>query len=317
MRLRTTSLLLATALAVPLAFGHAAHAEDDPLDQTLTDQPIVHGERVLDVGHVDLGPKFDGKDWRLLVHDDVAKADRNATSVWRYPDETVFHVTDDARLTLPDDEAYAFTGAKAGDPVWVVPQTQNPDAVWLGWNTQDPTVMKTIDRGVTLSMTGVQGPGIATVYLQSGTFGEPQLLWDSRKSSAQPLWVDVNTHTHANWVFTEPGVYLIRLRAEADLLDGRHVSDSRYLRLAVGSATSTDEAFALEWTGPAEPSAESAAKPADAGASEDSSDGGLVVPILIGTIALVAVLLIVGFAIALVRSGRDRRRVLEAPKADS
>lgn len=315
MKVRTILSALACAVLL-LALPAAATAEDeDPnLDQQLGELAVVHGKRVLDAGHIDMGPKYDDGEWRFLIHDDVAKADAGATSVWRYPDETVFHVLDQARLELPDDPAYAFTGAEPGAPVWVVPQTQNPDVVWLGWNTQDPEVMKTIDRGVTLSLTGVQGPGTVSVYLQSGTFGEPQVLWDSRKSGAQPLWVDVNTHTHANWVFTEPGVYLLRLRAEADLLDGSHVSDTRLIRLAVGTSTSTDEALAATWKGSAEPAADAAE---DTPAAAAEGDDGALVPILVGAVVVVAVALIAGFTIALVRGGRARRQALAGRTTDA
>jgi surface-anchored protein len=159
----------------------------------------------------------------------------------------------------------------------------------------------------------VQGPGDVSVYLQSGTFGEPQVLWDSRKAEAQPLWVDVNTHTHANWVFTEPGVYLVRLKAEADLLDGDHVSDTQLVRLAVGTNTSTDEALAASWAGPAEPADGSAsASTADAtdGTADSADDDGPLVPILVGAIVVVAVALIAGFGIAVVRGNRARKQVL-------
>lgn len=313
-RLRWLAVLLgASALTLSASFAAPALADGEgggALDQTLDDLAIVHGDRVLEAGHVDMGPKFDDGTWRFLIHDDVARADADAESVWRYPDETVFRVLDAGRLEQPDDPAYAFTGADPGDPIWVVPQTQDPEVVWLGWNTQDPQVMESIDRGVTLSLTGVQGPGTVTVYLQSGSFGEPQVLWDSRTSGKQPLWVDVNTHTHSNWVFTEPGVYLLRLDAEADLIDGSQVTDTQYLRFAVGSDTSTDDALAASWEGP---DAESEASDAATEATpEDSGSDSVLVPLLVGAIILVAAGLIAGFAVALVRSSRARKQVLSS-----
>lgn len=309
MRIRKLASALAAAFVLPaLPVTAVADGDDPDLDQALGDLAIVHGKRVLDAGHVDMGPKFDEGTWRFLVHDDVAKADADATSVWRYPAETVFQVLDQARLTMPDDPAYAFTGAKPGDPVWIVPQTQDPEVVWLGWNTQDPEVMQTIDRGVTLSLVGAQGPGVVTVYLQSGSFGEPQVLWDSRKDEAQPVWVDVNTHTHANWVFTEPGVYLLRLRAEADLVDGSQVADTQLLRFAVGTGTSTQQALTAQWVGEDAPSDESAS--AEPSVEDGDAGDGVLVPILIGTIIAVAVALIAGFAITIVRGNRARKRVL-------
>lgn len=316
---RRTAAALAALLALGmLATPSIAFADDtdDPnLDQTLDELAIVHGDRVLEAGHIDMGPKYeDDGTWRLLIHDDVAKADANLTSVWRYPDETVFHVLDAAKLTVPDDPAYAFLGAEPGSDVYVVPQTQNPEVVWIGWNTQDPQVMETVDRGVTLSLGGVQGPGIMTTYLQSGSFGEPQLLWDSRTAGAQPVWVDVNTHTHANWVFTEPGVYLVELTAEADLIDGSHVSDTQRIRFAVGTSTNPEDAFAAAWDGAAPTESDQPDDtPLDGPATaEPEPAGNVLVPILIGAIVLVAAGLVTGITVVIVRSGRAKRRILEA-----
>ena len=296
----------------------AAGAADDPsLDQSLdADLAVVDGTAVLDAGHVDLGPKFVDGEWTFLVHDDAARADAAASSVWRHAEQTVLHVGDAARLTVPDDPAYAHLGDGPGSSVYVVPQTQDPNVVWVGWNTQDPTVMEQVDRGVTMSMTGVEGPGSLQVYLQSGNFGAPEPLWDSRTADAQPVWVDVNTHTHANWVFSEPGVYLVHLDVSADLVDGTTVSDTRAIRFAVGDAT--DPATALAAT-PAEPAAgePAAGEAADAqpAAAEDGSDP--LVPVLIGAIVLVALLLVAGAVVVVLQGRKAKRRALagsgEAP----
>lgn len=307
---------LGIALVAMPARAETPPPEDPNLQQSLApNQPIVRGEQILQTGHVDMGPKYDDGQWRFLVHDDAARADADATSVWRYPEDTVMRVLDEGKLTVPDDPAYEFLGAEPGSSVWVVPQTQNTDVVWLGWNTQDPDVMKAIDRGVTLSLTGVQGPGTVTVYLQSGSFGEPQVLWDSRKPETQPIWVDVNTHTHANWVFTEPGVYLLRLTATADLVDGGEVSDTQLIRFAVGTGTPTGDALAATWTGPeTEATAPITAGPEGSTAPAAPGQDPLV-PILIGAIVLVAAGLVAGVVVAVVRSARARRRVLAARSA--
>ncbi len=316
---------LTMAVAVGAASAATADSTDDPnLTQSLDELAIVHGERVLETGHVDMGPKLEADGtWRFLIHDDVAKADADATSVWRYPEETVFRVVDAAQQTVPDDDAYSFLGAAPGDTVYVVPQTQDTEVVWLGWNTQDPEVMGMIDRGITLSLKSVQGPGTMTVYLQSGSFGDPDVLWDSTDASPQSVWVDVNTHTHANWVFTEPGVYLVALTAEADLIDGSHVSDTQVLRFAVGSGTSTDEALAATWDGSsasASPTAgaTAAASAAATGAASATTESSspVVVAVLVGLIALVVVAILVGIGVAIVRSRDAKRRVLSAGRGE-
>jgi putative ABC transporter-associated repeat protein len=301
----------------PVAAASAEGQDESGLSQSLdAGQRVVHGEQVLESGHVDLGPKYVDGRWTFLVHDDAARADADATSVWRHPDETVLRVLDQAQLTVPDDPGYSFVGAEPGATVWVVPQTQNPDAVWLGWNTQDPEVMRTVDRGVTLSLTGVRGPGTMTAYLQSGSFGEPQLLWDSRTPEPQPVWVDVNTHTHANWVFTAPGVYLVQLEAAADLIDGSHVSDIQVFRFAVGTATDPATAFAAVWDAGAPVAATSENVASDVGddpltVEPEVSDGWLV-PVLIGAIVLVAVGLVAGVIVIVVRGNTTRRRALDS-----
>ena len=107
-----------------------------------------------------------------------------------------------------------------------MPQTQNPDAVWLGWNTQDPGVVSAIDRGATMRIGSVSGPGRTWMFLQDGTFGKPRLLVDGQSGQAQDVWVDASTHVHANWVFTAPGVYTAALTFSARTTDGQQLSAS-------------------------------------------------------------------------------------------
>ena len=58
--------------------------------------------------------------------------------------------------------------------------------------------------------------------------------------------MEKNTHTHANWVFTAPGEYLLKVTASAELSDGSTVSDTRYLKFAVGDSASADTLYAME-----------------------------------------------------------------------
>ena len=324
MRTAAAGLALAALLSPAAAFAddNDPGGGDPNLAQTIDpNDPIVTDPAVLSTGHVDMGPKFAGTTWKLLIHDDAHKADANAQSVWRRPDKTVLQVVDAAQLTVPDSDTYSFVGADPGSKVWVVPQTQSPDVVWAGWNTQEPTVMSKLDRGVTFSVDGVQGPGVLTVSLQSGDFGAPQVLWDSRKTGSQQVFVDTNTHTHANWIFTKPGVYLVEMTAAATLIDGSTVTDTEYLRFAVGSATSTDDALAATWEGPrpsdvpsaanesAAPSKQTAPSVPVAGSDDASRQSPLVV-VLIVAIVLVALALIIGFTVVIVRGNQAKNRVL-------
>jgi surface-anchored protein len=183
---------------------------------------------------------------------------------------------------------------------------QNPDVAWVGWNTQDPEVMETIDAGVTLTLTGVDGPGDLFVYLQAGNFGAADVLWDSTKDEKQDLWVDVNTHTHANWVFTEPGVYLVQTEVTADLVDGRTVTDTATIRFAIWDTTDVQSAFTAQTAAP-----EPRARENPAVAQDDGSSGLNPVVFVIGAVALV---LLVGVVLVVTRGRAAKRRALGAEK---
>ncbi|MBB5788809.1 choice-of-anchor M domain-containing protein [Jiangella mangrovi] len=298
------SLLVAGVVTATAAAGAstAGASADADLDQQIDpDQAIATEPAVLTEGHVDIGPRYVDDAWTLLVHDDHAEP-----AVWRTTPQTVFQVSDASLTTVPDDPAYAFLPAEAGTDVHVVPQAEQPGVVWVGWNTQDPTVMESIDRGATLTLRGVEGPGDLVMFLQSGTLGEPEVLWDSRAAFPQDLWVEVNTHTHANWVFSEPGVYLVEVEVSADLVSGEPESDTQVLRFAVGDATSSDEAFAAEYTSAAP--GETATPPAVAEASDDG--GGGPAPVLLGAVGAAALLVVV--LVIVVLRGRGARRRAQA-----
>ena len=267
MRLRTRGAIASLAVGIiALALGIVpARAADDPaLDQMVAaDEEASTESTVIGTGHVDIGPRMVDGQWSVALRDDSG-----AHPVWRDPDRTVLRVSDAALMAAPTGSDYAFMGAQAGEQYYVVPQTQNPDVVWLGWNTQDPGVVSAIDRGATMSIGSVSGPGRTWMFLQDGTFGKPRLLVDGQSGQAQDVWVDASTHVHANWVFTAPGVYTAALTFSARTTDGRQVSAATTLRFAVGSQTSADEAFAAA---PAAAAEAGGAGPAGEGSAGDSA----------------------------------------------
>ena len=272
MRLRTRGAVASLAvgiIALALGTAPALGADDPALDQTVgADEEASTESAVIDTGHVDIGPRMVDGQWSVALRDDSG-----AHPVWRDPDRTVLRVSDAALMAAPTGSDYAFMGAQAGEQYYVVPQTQNPDVVWLGWNTQDPGVVSAIDRGATMSIGSVAGPGRTWMFLQDGTFGKPRLLVDGQSGQAQDVWVDASTHVHANWVFTAPGVYTAALTFSARTTDGRQVSAATTLRFAVGSQTSADEAFAAAPAGASEAGGAGSAGEGSAGDSVLADDG--------------------------------------------
>lgn len=278
----------------------------DGLEQTIDPgEQNATGPAVLDQGHVDIGPRLINGEWKLSARDDS-----KVPAQWRAPADVVSHVLDEAVQKAPDAPEFAFLDAAPGQDVFVIPQTQKPGVLWLGWNTQDPEVLKIIDRGATLTLHGAQGPGHVSVFLQNGNFGPPEVLWDSDVAQPQPLWVDANTHTHANWVFTAPGIYDLDVEVSANLTTGDTTSDRQTLRFAVGTATEPkirESAITDTSTTGSATQAASQASPSGVPNSEPSdADNSMVVLWAVGGGVLLAAAAAAGFGAT--RSRRAKAR---------
>ncbi len=184
---------------------------------------------------------------------------------------------------------FDFVGGTPGENVWVVPQTEQAGVPWVGWNTQSPSLVDAVDRGVTLEFLGHSGPGEFSLFLQNGGFEAPQVLWSTAKQQQEGFWVDLNTHTHANWTFTEPGVHQVGVRFSGKTKDGSDFSTDGVLTFAVGNDTDVAEAQNTEW---------------DPAAVNEKADSGLAwwIWALVGLGALV----LVGSVAMLVASSRRK-----------
>ena len=231
------------AATTPGAPGRAATPSVDPaLEQNVAaNEPTSQTPAVIEAGHVDLGPRLIGGKLTVSLRDDSA-----ASPVWRDPNKTVLRVREGALIQVPQGEDYKFLADSKR--VYVLPQTQKTQLVWLGWNTQDPAVTKLIKGGVNMRIEQVKGPGRSWLILQEGTFGKPKVLADSA-ASAQDIWVDTNTHVHANWIFSKPGIYLVKVSFKATGVDGKTYQATTTLRFAVGDATSTTNALKAQPSG--------------------------------------------------------------------
>lgn len=220
----------------------ATPSADPALEQNVAaNEPTSQTPAVIEAGHVDLGPRLIGGKLTVSLRDDSA-----ASPVWRDPNKTVLRVRDGALIQVPQGEDYKFLADSKR--VYVLPQTQKTQLVWLGWNTQDPAVTKLIQGGVNMRIEQVKGPGRSWLILQEGTFGKPKVLADSA-TSAQDIWVDTNTHVHANWIFSKPGIYLVKVSFKATGVDGKTYQATTTLRFAVGDATSTSNALKAQPSG--------------------------------------------------------------------
>ncbi|MDR0625824.1 MAG: TIGR03773 family transporter-associated surface protein, partial [Bifidobacteriaceae bacterium] len=176
---------------------------------------------VLSAGHIDYASRIvDGK-LESLVGDDTSGA-----KVYRQPAGVILWLKPSARLTLPSGLEQV---GSAGTPVWLVPQTQNADLVWLGWSTEGLNSANA--RGsVSWTLDKVDGPGRVSVYL-SGVFGGVQQV--VFPGSAYDIALGV--HAHANWAFSAEGIYRLTMTQRVTLASGARSTDTETLTIAVGN----------------------------------------------------------------------------------
>ncbi|WP_327371188.1 choice-of-anchor M domain-containing protein [Streptomyces sp. NBC_01217] len=207
--------------AGPVAYAAAPAVDADPGD-------VLDERTVIDNGHVDaVAPRLVEGEFRTLFRDS-----RTSDVVWREPTSVIMHLTSKGRETIPDPaDGLAFIG-DPGDTYYSIPQTQNPEVLWAGWNTeafQSADIQGKFD----LSLDEVEGPGELLVFGWS-PFGEPLMRFETRDGLPDTYKVPARTHEHANWAFTEEGVYRLTFTFGAELASGEKVSDSQVFTMAVG-----------------------------------------------------------------------------------
>lgn len=192
-----------------------------PAAQQLAAAACVSGATILSAGHVDYASRIVDGSLQSLIGDDSS-----GTKVYREPSSVVLWLKPSARVTLP--AGFGQVGA-SGSTVWQVPQTQNPDLVWLGWNTEALNAGNTAGP-VRWTIEGIEGPGRVSVYLSGAFGGVQQTIFSGGGAYDIPLGV----HAHANWAFSAEGVYRLTSTQTATLTDGRVSRDRETLTIVVG-----------------------------------------------------------------------------------
>ncbi len=146
--------------------------------------------------------------------------------VFREPSKTVLWLKPSSKVTLP--AGYEQVGP-AGSNVFMVPQTQNMDLIWLGWSTETLNSSK-VSSPVTWKLTDVDGPGSMKVFLDGQFGGIQSLVFDGTGC------YDIRTgvHAHANWAFSKAGIYKLHFTQSATLANGQPSSDSEVVTIVVG-----------------------------------------------------------------------------------
>ena len=206
-----------------------AFAEPQPQVAAAAQQaPTATGRVTLDRGHVDaVAPRLLPDGLHVQVKDGTA----TGVTSWREPADVEFRVTAAARTELPAQPALSFLGA-AGEQVFLLPQTQGADLLWTGWNTEELRPAD-VSGPVTWTLTAVDGPGPFGLFT-TGSFGAPQIIFNTADGLPDTLSVPLGTHAHANWAFAEPGRYRLTFAVSVPGANGTTPSDTETLAFVVG-----------------------------------------------------------------------------------
>jgi putative ABC transporter-associated repeat protein len=243
---------------------------------------------VLDQGHVDYAARIIGG--RLVSQ--VKDGTTGGTPQFRAPGQVVFHLKSAAATTVPSD-AFSFLGP-VSTRIWQIPQTQKPDVVWLGWNTEEITPAQATGE-VAWQLNEVSGPGAMAIY-ELDPFGKPVVIFNSKDGLPDTYRVRLGTHAHGNWAFTAPGAYRLTFTQSVKLTSGATVSDKQVVTFAVGDM---DPKTLLPTT------TTGCGATADTAASRLSSTGASIVPPLAVGAALV---LLGGSLLFVLRRRRNESR---------
>lgn len=229
------------AVAVPPAVSDEPNAlPQDPtvvaappgprVEAAVQQPPTATGRVTLERGHVDaVAPRLlpDG------LHVQVKDGTVTGTTTWREPADVEFRVTAAARTGLPAQPALSFLGG-AGEQVFLLPQTQRADLLWTGWNTEELRPAE-VSGPMTWTLTAVDGPGAFGLFT-TGSFGAPEIIFNSADGVPDNLSVELGTHAHANWAFAEPGRYRLTFTVTAPGAGGP-LTDTETLTFVVEDGT--------------------------------------------------------------------------------
>jgi surface-anchored protein len=176
------------------------------------DSDLEWNPAVLTTEHVDLFTVQYNGSWNFFVSDDD-------NAIFHSPNAALNYVAAGAKTVQPAGSQWNFIGAGAGNDVWILPQSQNPDLLYAGARTiVNPGVFA---GGIQVQLRSVEGPGDFSLY-SSGSFGTPTV----RSASADGIngsdaWsVPAPGHVHYNWAFTQAGIYAVEISASGNFNGG-------------------------------------------------------------------------------------------------
>ena len=193
-------------------------------------------QTVITAGHWDFETAYEDGAWdpHWHAHDtdtELELGDVVMTGVFD-SSATGFLAGVDAPTPRPASSAFAFTGAAAGEPLYVFPASDpQPELPYLGNAAEEIDAGVFVNNVITLEFEGiVTGPAGGDYSLYQFTSTGPRALFssegDASTFAANTLQINAGSHQHFNWAFTEPGVYELAFNASGTLAANNGFTES-------------------------------------------------------------------------------------------
>lgn len=161
---------------------------------------------IMSQGHADvLRVSLEGGALKVAVKDDSGDA-----AVERRPEDVLLHAKPQSRLVLTPElpPEFGFLG-NVGDAVYLLPEVQEPELLWPGWDTDGVPRGALEGDELAWRLLSVEGPGAVQLFT-SDLFGLPRIIFNSADGLPDASTMPADTHVHANWAFSRPGLYRLR-----------------------------------------------------------------------------------------------------------
>ena len=233
---------MAIVLSVAFAGSASAQVRISSVVKTLyfgveTPTPDPAHPETVDLCHTDIDIPYASCAWRFAVSADDQPATPGNPDGDRAIDfaDALLYVNPAAQWNSPSiPSAFAFIGAVPNETFWILPQSYDPNVLYLGfasdkamtpaelaalaaWNPGDPRNSANVNgKWIRVQLVDVRGPagGHFSVW-QTDDFGSPVAYISTYDGgiTSQDVYHDLaGSHSHMNWGFTKPGLYEIDIQ---------------------------------------------------------------------------------------------------------
>ena len=173
---------------------------------------------VLKSGHADIGVNYEDDAWDLHIHQHEPDTEYE-------PDEALFYVGRNAMLIRSGDaadNAYDFLGTSVGSTLFVLPEIENPNLLFLGIGGEELAEGVLEGNVATLRLAAVSGPGHFSIWQAGSTPTTPKLIMATSDGidASDTFDIGAGSHAHANYAFTKQGFYEVTFVASGVDADG-------------------------------------------------------------------------------------------------